>query len=320
MARDLKARIPALAEGWALTVAIVICGVVFAAIVFFVAAHAAAFVAKLFAYQPRLNAVLSAAARLAHMNLPRTVNQLIAKLDPARYLPMVAAGVQSLVSNGVLVLVYVGFLLASRHGFERKAVRLFHAREGRHEALQVFLRVRDAVERYLWIQTVCGALIALGSWALMMVVGLDSAFFWAFLIFVLCYIPIVGAAIGIVAPALFALLEFPTVWQAVFLAVSLLAICFGVGNILMPRMQGRNLNVDPVIVLLSLAFWGAVWGVTGMFLSTPLTILVMVILAQFEGSRWIAVLISADGDPHSLGAPAKAQPQPRSRKREAPAL
>jgi len=77
----------------------------------------------------------------------------------------------------------------------------------------------------------------------------------------------------------------------------------------MPRMQGRSLNIDPVMILLSLAFWGAVWGVTGMFLSTPLTILVMVVLAQFDGSRWIAVLLSADGDPHSLGATA-AKPLP----------
>jgi predicted PurR-regulated permease PerM len=229
--------------------------------------------------------------------------------------------VQTLLSNGVLVLIYVGFLLASRHGFERKAVRLFHGREGRHEALQVFLRVRDALERYLWIQTVCGGFIALGSWALMMAVGLESAFLWAFLIFVIGYIPIVGAAVGILAPALFALLQFPTIWQGMVLGLGLFAFAFTVGNILMPRMQGRNLNIDPVILLLSLAFWGAVWGVTGMFLSTPLTILVMVVLAQFEGSRWIAVLLSADGDPHSLGA---APPKPadllRSRKSEATAL
>ena len=104
------------------------------------------------------------------------------------------------------------------------------------------------------------------------------------------------------------------------LAASLLALSFVIGNILLPRMQGRNLNVDPVILLLSLAFWGAVWGVTGMFLSTPLTILVMVVLAQFEGSRWIAVLLSADGDPHSLGAPPRALETPRSQKSEAPAL
>jgi predicted PurR-regulated permease PerM len=268
-----------------------------------------------------VNVLLSTLARTLHMALPRTVNQLIAQVDPARYAPQVAAGVQTLISNCVFVLIYLGFLLASRHGFERKAVRLFQGREGRHEALQVFLRVRDALERYLWIQTVCGGFIAVGSWALMMAVGLENAFLWAFMIFVLGYIPIVGAAIGIIAPALFALLEFPTLWQGAVLGLSLFALSFTVGNVLMPRMQGRSLNIDPVMVLLSLAFWGAVWGVTGMFLSTPLTILVMVVLAQFEGSRWIAVLLSADGDPHSLGqAPARPARMLRSRKSEASAL
>jgi predicted PurR-regulated permease PerM len=303
MARDLHLRAPILGPGASLAVAIVLCILLFAVVVFFVAAHSAGFVVKLFAYQGRLNAVLADLAKNLHMKIPRTVNALISGLDPARYLPMVAQGVQQLVTNGVLILIYLGFLLASRHGFERKTVRLFHGREGRHEALQVFLRVRDSLERYLWIQTVCGGFIAIGSWALMMIVGLENAFFWAFLIFVIGYIPIVGAAIGILAPALYALLQFPTAWQAVFLGLSMFALAFVVGNILMPRMQGRSLNIDPVMILFSLAFWGAVWGVTGMFLSTPLTILVMVVLAQFDGSRWIAVLLSADGDPHSLGAP-----------------
>ena len=321
MARDLHARAPIIGPGASLGLAIFLCILVFAVIVFFVAAHAAGFVTKLFAYQGRLNDVLAALAKTLHLKIPRTVAALIQGLDPGKYLPMVAAGVQQLVSNGVFVLIYLGFLLASRHGFERKAVRLFQGREGRHEALQVFLRVRDALERYLWIQTVCGGFIAVGSWALMMAVGLENAFLWAFMIFVLGYIPIVGAAIGIVAPALFALLEFPTLWQGAVLGLSLFALSFTVGNVLMPRMQGRSLNIDPVMVLLSLAFWGAVWGVTGMFLSTPLTILVMVVLAQFEGSRWIAVLLSADGDPHSLGqAPARPARMLRSRKSEASAL
>ena len=65
-------------------------------------------------------------------------------------------------------------------------------------------------------------------------------------------------------------------------------------------MQGRSLNIDPVVVLVSLAFWSAIWGVTGAFLSTPLTVMAMVILAQFDGSRWIAVILSADGEPQQL--------------------
>jgi predicted PurR-regulated permease PerM len=320
MARDLHGRLPALGANAALAVAIATCMLVFAIVVYVVAGRTAGFVGQLVAYQPRIDVLLTTLSHNLHVRMPRTVAQLVRSIDIGRVLPLVAGSVQGVVQNGVLVLIYLGFLLASRGGFERKAVRLFQGRVGRHEALQVFLQVRDALERYLWIQTVCSLFIAAGSWCLMMLIGLENAFFWTFLIFVIGYIPIVGAAIGIVAPSLFALLQFPTFWQGGVLAASLLALSFVVGNILMPRMQGRSLNIDPVMLLLSLAFWGAVWGPTGMFLSTPLTILVMVILAQFDGSRWIAILLSADGDPHSIGAPVRGAPQPQSQKSEAVAL
>jgi predicted PurR-regulated permease PerM len=64
-------------------------------------------------------------------------------------------------------------------------------------------------------------------------------------------------------------------------------------------MQGKNLNLDPVVVLLSLAFWSLIWGVPGAFLSTPLTVMAMAVLAEFSPTRWIAVLLSRDGKPYS---------------------
>jgi predicted PurR-regulated permease PerM len=221
-----------------------------------------------------------------------------------------------------LVLIYLGFLIASRHAFERKAVRLFREREDRQEALAVFLRVRDGIERYLWIQTVTGLMIAAASWAVMALLGLDNAFFWAFLVFVVNYVPIVGAAVAIVLPPVFALVQFDGYGRAAIMLGALWLITFLVGNIVLPRMQGKSLNMDPVVVLLSLAFWGAIWGLPGMFLSTPLTVLAMVILAQFDGSRWIAVLLSADGDPLGLSRAGEASPdaehparRPRAAKR-----
>jgi predicted PurR-regulated permease PerM len=113
-------------------------------------------------------------------------------------------------------------------------------------------------------------------------------------------VPIVGAVVAILLPALFALAQFDGYVRPVEILLGLWAIAFLVGNILLPRMQGNSLNVDPLVSLLSLAFWGALWGLVGMFLSTPLTVLVMIILAQFEGTRWVAVLLSADGDPQRL--------------------
>ena len=323
MARSLRARVPAVGDA-SLPVAIALSALGFALVVFFVAENGAGFVGRLIAEQAKLNLLLGHLARASHIALPRTMNQLMNRIDLGQFVPAVAGGVQNLVSNGLYVLVYLGFLLAARSGFDRKAVRLFHDREDRHEALQVFLRVRDALEQYLWIQTLCGAIITVGAWLLMMAIGLESAFFWAFLIFVLNYIPIVGAAVAIIAPVLFALVEFSSYWPAVILLVGLLAITFVVGNILLPRMQGKRLNLDPVLVLFSLGFWGALWGVTGMFLSTPLTMLTMVVLAQFAGTRWIAVLLSADGDPHSVGEagerPESKPERPRSRNRETAVL
>jgi len=94
-----------------------------------------------------------------------------------------------------------------------------------------------------------------------------------------------GAAI---APPLVVLIMSQWGWRAVFLICGAVGVI--VGNFIYPRMQGHSLNIDPVVVLLALAFWGAIWGVAGAFLSTPLTVMIMVILAQFEGTRWIAVL------------------------------
>ena len=103
-----------------------------------------------------------------------------------------------------------------------------------------------------------------------------------------------------VAPPLFALAQFDGWWRAVAMLALLQIINFIVGNIVYPRLQGRNLNMDPVAILLALAFWGAIWGLPGMFLSTPLTVMAMVVLAQFKSTHWVAVMLSSDGNP--LGA------------------
>ncbi len=299
--RVIQRRIPGLPTGTAVPVAIGLSIVGFILCAAVVADNAAGFLSSLTRAEPKINVMISQVAHILRVRGPGTVDHMLRHLDPTQYLGAVANGLEGFVSNAIFVLIYLGFLIASRSAFERKMVRLFRLREERQDALQVFLRVRDGVERYLWIQTVTGLIIAAASWALMAVLGLENALFWAFLIFVVNYVPIVGAVAAIALPALFALAQFDGYARAVVLLGGLWAITFVVGNILLPRMQGDSLNVDPLVVMLSLAFWGSLWGLTGMFLSTPLTVLAMVILAQFDGSRWIAILLSADGDPQQLG-------------------
>ncbi|MES2343973.1 MAG: AI-2E family transporter [Pseudomonadota bacterium] len=299
-ARVLKRRLPWLPAKAAMPVAITVSILLFGTALFVIADNGATFATQLVTYVPKLNKLIAQVANVAGLDVAPTIEQLLSRLDPSKYIGDAARGIQGFASNAIFILIYLGFIIASRHAFERKMVGMSNNRAKRHEALEAFQRIRDGVEQYLWVQTVTGLMIAGGSWLVMAVLGLDNAVFWAFLIFIASYIPIIGGAIGILAPPIFALIQFEPVWPAIVLLAVLQTIQFVVGNVVLPRMQGESLNIDPLVVLLSLAFWGAIWGVAGMFLSTPLTVMAMVILAQSDGTRWVAVLLSADGEPEKL--------------------
>jgi predicted PurR-regulated permease PerM len=301
-ARVLVERLPRFPKALALPAAIFLSIAIFAGSVWVVTANGTSFVLQMREYAPRLNEVIAKVAALVGIKVAPTIGDLINQLNPSKYAGAAAQSLQNFASNAVLVLIYLGFIIASRRGFSRKIVALYPHHAERDGAMQLFQRIRNGVEQYLWIQTVTGLMIAIAAWVVMMLLRLDNALFWAFLIFVAAYIPIIGGAVGCILPPLFALVQFPeSFWPALILFGALELIFFVVGNVIYPRMQGDSLNIDPTVVLLALALWGALWGVTGMFLSTPLTVALMLIMAQFDGTRWIAILLSEDGNPSGDG-------------------
>lgn len=295
--RVLKKKAPMLPAWAPLTIALVVWVGFFLLTAFIIGDNATSFIGQVTDYAPRLDDLIVRISSAVGLETPPSVQKLIAQLNLSGRVGPFLQGLQNFASNAAFVLIYLGFLIASRAGFQKKIVRLFPQKAERADALEVFQRIRYGVERYLWIQTVTGFIIAAASWAVMAMVGLDNAFFWAFLIFVAGYIPVIGGAVGVLVPPVFALIQFPDFGPAIILFAALNVINFIVGNVILPRMQGESLNLDPVVVLLALAFWGAIWGVAGMFLSTPLTVMAMVILAQFKGTEWIAILLSGNGDP-----------------------
>ena len=298
VARAIRDRVPGVPERLAMPAALIIIVAFFLLTIWMVADNTAQFVGQAGVYQKRLNDLLGQFAGRFGMKVPPTTGQLFQQLNPARFAGAAAKGVQDVASGAFVVLIYLGFLVASRSGFVTKGGKLFRSAESRIEAERIFKRIRQGVEGYVWVQTLTGLMIAVPSGLLMLGLGLSHAVFWAFLIFVASYIPVIGGAVGTILPPVFGLLEFPTLVQPIVLFVGLQAIGFVVGSVIQPRMQGTSLNVDPVVVFLSLAFWGAMWGLTGAFLSTPLTVMAMAILAQFTSTRWISVLLSSNGEPY----------------------
>ncbi len=299
-ARILEHRVPVFPRRANLPIALTLTTLVFVLTAYEVATHASSFVTQLIAYEPKLNGLIQTVGQRLGMDVPPTVGGLVAQMNLPHYLAGVAGALKDIASGAAFVFVYLIFLLISRSGFEAKARTLFATTERFEHARAVFARIRTGVERYVWVQTLMGLVIALCTFGLMRVTHLHNAVFWAFLIFIFSFVPILGGAVGILLPPLFALVQFDTQWQALVLLVGAEVIHFFVGNFIAPRMQGVSLNVDPVVVVLSLAFWGAIWGVPGMFLSTPLAVVAIVVLVQFSSTRWIGVLLSRDGDPEAL--------------------
>jgi predicted PurR-regulated permease PerM len=298
LAETLSERIPRFPQRLAMPAALMLIVAFFLAVIVMVADNTAQFVAQAGGYEKRLNAILLQVTARIGLHVPPTVEGLVRQLNPARYAGPLAQAAQGLASGAFVVLLYLAFLVASRGNFARKGARLFGDPHARNDARRIFQRIREGVEGYVWVQTIAGLLIAVPAGVLMAALGLEHAVFWAFLIFVLTYIPVVGGAVGTLLPPVFALLQFPEFVQPLILFVGLQAIGLGVGNIVQPRMQGSSLNLDPIAIFLGLAFWSAIWGLTGAFLSTPLTVTAMAVMAQFKSTDWIAVLLSSNGDPY----------------------
>lgn len=309
LARGVRRLAPFVSEAAAVPAALILIVGVFVFSAWVIANGFAGFAAHGAQLHARINTLIAQAASVLHLKVTPTFDQLLSQFDQLAYLGSAAAVFQAVANASLFVLIYLGFLMASRAGFRRKAEALFQKAHVSEGARNVVERIRDGVEAYVWIQMVSGLMIAAPAFVLMAGLGLDNAGFWAFIIFLSNFIPIIGGIISALGPPVFALIQFSGYWQALVLVIALPFILILVGNAISPRMQAKSQNIDPVVIILSLAFWGALWGPTGAFLSTPLTVMIIAICAAFPGARWVAILLSADGHPYPDSADPPASPR-----------
>ncbi len=151
------------------------------------------------------------------------------------------------------------------------------------------------VRWYLLIRSFSGALsgglIALWLW----LIGVDFALLWGVMFFLFNYAPTVGSIVAGVLATVVALLQLGPVWAAVA-AFGMIAIDQAIGNFLDPHLQGRTLDISPLVVLVSVIFWGWIWGIPGMLLAVPMTAAMITICEQVPALQPIAILMSGGGD------------------------
>jgi predicted PurR-regulated permease PerM len=199
--------------------------------------------------------------------------------------------------NTFLIIIYVVFLLFEQAVFPRKIRALFPEEDQFNQFHDVVGHINNAIRAYFKVKLTVSLLTAFASYVLMALVGLDFAIFWAFLIFLLNFIPNIGSLIATIFPALLSLVQFEdSLAPFLIILIGVGSIQLIVGNFLEPRMMGSSLNISSLVVILALTLWGAIWGIAGMILCVPITVILMLILAEFPSTRPIAILLSEKGE------------------------
>jgi len=234
-----------------------------------------------------------AAAKLTPSIVPKKAEG--AEADPEDSLTaelsqrLVRGAASAFVSIGlesIVIAFYMIFLLQSAAGLPAKIRSSFSSqRSGR--IMAIVESINRAVSEYLRVKVQASLMVALPVWALCLAFGVTGVmtFFGNFL-------PYIGPLVSIVPPLAIALLEFPTIWPPLAFAAILLTIHGVTSNVIEPAMTGKALGLNPLVVLIGLAFWSLLWGFVGMVLAVPLTVIFKIILEHTPATRPFARLIS----------------------------
>lgn len=194
------------------------------------------------------------------------------------YVTQSAGLLMGVISHTLLVIIFVVFLLFGRDSHKRRT--------------GIMADIERTFREYLVEMTIISTLTATLVGCVLWMLGLPMAWLFAFLVFILTYIPNVGGIISTLLPIPIAFAAFENPWMIVAVVAIPAAIHAVIGNLVAPRLMAHGLELHPVTILLSLAFWGLLWGIVGMFLAVPIMAMLRIVLAEFETTRPLAELLS----------------------------
>ena len=126
-----------------------------------------------------------------------------------------------------------------------------------------------------------------------MATGLDLALVWGLLNFLLNFVPVIGNIVGIVPPTMYASIQFGGWTMPLLVFAGFAALQIAISNFIYPWLQGRQLALSPLVIIIAMTFWSWVRGIAGALIAVPLTAATVIACDQFDRSRWLARLLSS---------------------------
>ncbi len=218
------------------------------------------------------------------------------ELDIAALAQSVLSSLTSFGGFVFITILYASFMLSEITGFTDKVCRAFGSDKRATDTLSIVARINHDIGSYLATKTLINVILGVICWVILMALGVEYAALWAIIIGVLNYIPYIGSIVGVAFPALFSVAQFGSLTIPLVATGLMTTAQVIIGNVVEPRMLSKSVNLSPMVVLIALAIWSSLWGISGAILAVPFTTILMIVLARREGTKPIAALLSADGN------------------------
>jgi predicted PurR-regulated permease PerM len=210
-----------------------------------------------------------------------------------RGLASLSRSIFAFASQLVLVIIFLFFILLGKPYFRYKILKSFSAQNA-DQISRITFSITAQIRRYLSLQFLISFTTGVLVWLALEIIGVDFAITWGALAFFLNFIPTVGSIMASIPPILLAIVQFyPSLWPGVITLVTVITIQLGMGNALAPKVMGDQLNLSPVVVLLSLLFWGWLWGIVGALLSIPIAAAIKIVCENIETLHPISVMMGS---------------------------
>ncbi len=220
--------------------------------------------------------------------------QMRVEEQTAASLSALARPVLNAVAGAVLEACVVGlyllFLLLEASRFPDR-IRKAYSPERADEILQVAGQVNSAIISYLKAKVKSSFALAIPVGIVLSIFGVKFAFLWAVLTFCCNFIPYIGSVVSYSLLVGFTFLWLDFDWQPFAVAALVLGCHLTCASIVEPTILGKAMGLSPLVILASLAFWGLIWGIPGMFLAVPLTVVALLVMKHLKVTRPVAQLL-----------------------------
>ena len=241
-------------------------------------------------YQEKLTWIALEISKKYNLNTQIIIAQFVEKINIPSLVSSSVSIITSIVKNAGIIFFFTVFILLESGSFSEK-LSLITGGAG-STFFRIFEQVSTDIRLFFWVKTFVSFLGAFISMCIMFLFQIDFIFFWTFLIFLLNYIPNFGSIIAVFFPVLFSLIQYESLPISFALLILLMTAQWLSGSLIETKLMGNRLNLSSLVILISLIFWGTLWGPIGMLLSVPIMVTINIILAHIEVTRPIAIFLS----------------------------